>query len=97
MNAPTTPRIYAKEVTIHRESYRQTHGREPRGYGTWVFAPRFAELCTAPDGHPITNEQAAVQLMATVKSFAFSTYTGAARAASRHFAAQNITQISVLP
>lgn len=94
-------RTYLKEVTIERSSYYHSHAREPRGYGSWAFAPTHAEQGWRPERGGgktyLPPEEARAQLDALTILIERSTYTAAAKTAKTIFASQGITEISVLP
>lgn len=92
----TPPRRYAKEVTILTEHYRRSHGREPRGYGEWLFAPSYAAEERSPAGEPLPRDAAREQLHQTARSYR-GTYAQARTAAAKDAAAIASTRTDATP
>jgi hypothetical protein len=87
MRTPTpTPRRYAKEVTITQEHYHRAHGRAPRGYGTWMFAPDHAANERTPSGEPLTPNEAREQIHQLATAYR-GNYAQAIKQAARDAAA----------
>ena len=76
-------RTAAKEVTIHEDSYRRTHGRNPKGYGSWAFLPDNAHHDRAEDGTPLTGNAADDERHRQAIWITRSTYANAKRAAAK--------------
>lgn len=88
MSTPhTAPRRYAKEVSIDPNPYQRTHGRAPRGYGVWMFAPEYAANETTPSGEPLTPNEAREQIHQTATAYR-GTYAQARTQAARDAAAK---------
>lgn len=81
-----TPRRYAKEVTIETRHYLNAHGREPRGYGVWMFAPSHTANERTATGEPITPAQAREQIHQTATAYR-GNYAQAIKQAARDAAA----------
>ncbi|MBR3385223.1 MAG: hypothetical protein IKG69_08520 [Atopobiaceae bacterium] len=39
LNAKGEPRRSLRSITVETSGYEFTHGRKPRGFGTWAFGP----------------------------------------------------------
>ena len=77
----------AKEITIDSANYANTHNREPRGYGTWIFTPTHATRDQDPNGKPLPPEEAREQRQA-LAIWITGTYARAKAAAARIAASQ---------
>lgn len=97
MSTPHTPaRRYAKEVRIETRHYEATHGRAPRGYGDWVFAPSYAADERTPSGEPLDPAEAGRQIDQTALRYR-GAYAQARTAAAKDAAAIASTRTDASP
>ncbi len=84
----TPPRkIAAKEIHFDHAIYANTHNREPRGYGTWIFTPTHATRDQDPTGRPLPPDEARTQRHA-LAIWVTGTYAQARAQAARTIATQ---------
>lgn len=60
VNAKGEPRRSLRSITVETSGYEFTHGRKPRGFGTWAFGPeRTTDIDKVFWSSPSTYAQAA--------------------------------------